>query len=243
MTLLDADVKASSSLVGEDTWELFEAIESSFGVNLGDYEVLAGIRVGELASRIGAMASYPEENACLSSAAFYRVRRALEAVSSVPARLIRPATKLGSILPWRTRRRDWRKLEDALGLRIPRLMITGLILLLCLVAAPGLLISLRVFLHWHLNAGVIFDGSFVMLIFLMWVSIPFARSINSEWETVGGLAKAVLALNYAAFAVPHGSSRERGIVPGLRFLVAAGASLDIEKITEETRIPNDLNIY
>jgi hypothetical protein len=122
-------------------------------------------------------------------------------------------------------------------------MITGLILLLCLVAAPGLLISLRVFLHWHLNAGVIFDGSFVMLIFLMWVSIPFARSINSEWETVGGLAKAVLALNYAAFAVPHGSSRERGIVPGLRFLVAAGAGLDIEKITEETRIPNDLNIY
>jgi hypothetical protein len=32
-------------------------------------------------------------------------------------------------------------------------------------------------------------------------------------------------------------------VPGLRFLVAAGAGLDIEKITEETRIPNDLNIY
>jgi hypothetical protein len=45
MALLYADKELNA--VGEDTWELFEAIEESFGVDLGDYYTLAGIGVGE----------------------------------------------------------------------------------------------------------------------------------------------------------------------------------------------------
>jgi hypothetical protein len=41
MTLLDADVQRDPVL-GEDTWELFEVIEDSFGVDLGDYSRSAG---------------------------------------------------------------------------------------------------------------------------------------------------------------------------------------------------------
>ena len=52
MTLLDADEKKELNTAGEDTWELFEAIEESFGVDLGDYHALAGITVGELAENI-----------------------------------------------------------------------------------------------------------------------------------------------------------------------------------------------
>jgi hypothetical protein len=37
VTLLDADEKIEPDpILGEDTWELFETVEHSFGVHLGD---------------------------------------------------------------------------------------------------------------------------------------------------------------------------------------------------------------
>ena len=44
MTLLDADKQNGLNAVGEDTLELFESIERSFDVDLGDLESLAGVR-------------------------------------------------------------------------------------------------------------------------------------------------------------------------------------------------------
>jgi hypothetical protein len=49
MTLLDADIKPDSVL-GEDTWELFEAIECSFGIDLGDYRSHCGRTIRDLAA-------------------------------------------------------------------------------------------------------------------------------------------------------------------------------------------------
>jgi hypothetical protein len=82
MTLLDAD--KDPSVIGEDTWELFEVIEESFGVKLGNYFELAGITVGRLAERIDIQTAYPPSDGCLSSAVFYQLRRAFKSVGDVP---------------------------------------------------------------------------------------------------------------------------------------------------------------
>jgi hypothetical protein len=50
--------------------------------------------------------------------------------------------------------------------------------------------------------------------------IPFARTPPPSCGTMGGLAKVVLARNYAVFATQHGSSSEPGVLPALRQLVA-----------------------
>ncbi len=118
MTLLDADEKKELNTVGEDTWELFEAIEESFGVDLGDYHALAGITVGELAENICRLANYPAEERCLSAVAFYRLRRAFETLFSVPRRAIRPTTSVVQLLPWKSRRTQWRMLQEHLELTV-----------------------------------------------------------------------------------------------------------------------------
>ena len=59
MTLLDAQDLQGSNEVGEDTWELFEAIEQSFGVDLGNYHDLAGISILELSQRIDRFGEVP----------------------------------------------------------------------------------------------------------------------------------------------------------------------------------------
>lgn len=79
MTLLDADLKPDPVL-GEDTWELFEATGESFGVNLGDYHALCGANLRELADKIKTRASYPVNDVCRCGMAFYRLRRAFSEV-------------------------------------------------------------------------------------------------------------------------------------------------------------------
>jgi hypothetical protein len=246
MTLLDADLKASSNEIGEDTWDLFAAIEDSFGVDLGNYHELAGISVGELADKISALAKYPDENACLSAVAFFRLRKALTEQFGLPRSAIRPTTSLYELLPWASRRTRWRLLEKHLGLEQPSLRWPGWVLLLALILPTSVLIS--IWTHFDLRTSVqslswSFIALFVLFLLALRASLPLARALPSDCATVGGLAEALLAKNYAAFASMRGSSTFRGVTPALRQLVAFQSGLKLEEISASTRIPADLDIY
>src|SRR5450755_1303403 len=142
--LLDAD-QQRHDVVGEDTCDLFEAIERSFDVELGYYSDLAGIRVSELAEKINSLASYPTREKCLSAVAFYRLRHAFETVSAVPVRSILPTTPVRDVLPWSTRRTRWKQLEEATGLTFPRLAAPAWLFWSCLLLPASLLIFAKRF--------------------------------------------------------------------------------------------------
>jgi hypothetical protein len=244
MTLLDANEnQGSHSDVGEDTWELFEAIEESFAVDLGDYYGLAGISVGELSEKICMLANYPAEDRCLSSAAFYRLRRAFDSLFGVPRSGIRPSTLVRELLPWKSRKSQWRSLEEHLGLNLPKLMFPSWLLLLCLVASIALPVSVREFLGLKINWFALFLGSALLFFWMVVACVPLARTLLPSYGTMGGLAKVVLARNYATFAAQNGSSPERGVLSALRLLIAVNVGIEPEEISTETRIPSDLNIY
>jgi hypothetical protein len=236
-------------VLGEDTWELFEVIEYSFGVDLGDYHEICGKTVSELAEVIQKNANYPTEDKCLSAVAFYRLRRAFETLFGVPRGAIRPATPVGSLLPLKHRSAEWQMLQKHLGLDVPGLTFPAWFLLVPLVTPPALLISLRALFGFRLSVGWIVCGS-LMFIYLtvarvipaMNFHFPIARVIPTGCKTFGGLAKVVLARNYAAFASQGGSCKD-GILETLQQLTAMQLAMDVEKISPETRIPQDLNIY
>jgi hypothetical protein len=108
----------------------------------------------------------------------------------------------------------------------------------------SLLVYARVFIGFRISGGIITMGSIVLILLALRAAMLYpARAIPASIETVGDLAKAVIARNYKSFANAHGSSRERGVLPALRLLVAIQTCINIEKILPETRIPLDLNIY
>jgi hypothetical protein len=244
MTLLDAHEQQSEDLVGEDTRELFEAVEESFGVDVGDYGKLAEVSIRELALKVENLAGYSDQNACLSSVAFYKLRRAFEGLSLTPRNSMRPTTPVASLLPWSTRRIQWASLQEKLGsLTLPNLHAPGWVVLICVGAPVALLLSVRVFLGSQLSGGAIVFCSAVLIFLALRAVVPFfARVIPPDCETLGGLAKAVLARNYADFARVYGSSLESGVLPALRLLVAIKTGTNIENISPELRIPSDLNI-
>jgi hypothetical protein len=247
MTLLDADVKFEREQeladVGEDTWELFETIEDSFGVDLGDYRSLCGLTITEIAREVSKKADYPDRERCLSAVVFYRLRRSFEKLFNTPRTAIRPATPLGNLLPWKNRRAQWKMLQEDLGLALPGLVFPGWALSLSIVCPAALLISLRAFCGFPLDIFAIFIYSILLIIPTAKALLPFARILPSGSETFGGLAKVVLARNYAAFAKQHGSSSESDVLSALQQLIATEMVRGLEEIPPYTIIPQGLNIY
>lgn len=241
MTLLDADIGQHPDL-GEDTWELFEAIEESFGVDLGDYGLLCGKTVQELAKEIGDKAQYPTAEKCLSMASFFKLRRVLETQFGIPRADIRPATLLQEILPWKRRRTSWKEIEDELGMDLPKLSYPGWALFWSLAGPAILLVSLRKFAHVRLSVPTILIWSFALIIPTIELLEFFARDLPRDAETVGGLAKQILSSNYTAFALDGGSS-ENEVLTALQQLVASRVAIPAEGVSPDTRIPQDLNIY
>jgi hypothetical protein len=242
MTLLHADDEQEAGLIGEDTTELFALIEDSFAIELGNYWELDGITIGELARKIDNQVNFPAPDQCLSAVAFYELRRALSAVVRVPRCTIRPDTGLRTLLRWRNRRKDWREVEACLGLVLPNLTSPTWLVIFCLVLSALVLVYLRYFGGLQLNAWQIVFGSFALCYPLAWACIPFARMFPRKCDTVGDLAKIVLARNYSAFAAKRGSSYEKGILPSLQLLIATATNLAPSSVTPETRIPADLGI-
>lgn len=140
------------------------------------------------------------------------------------------------LLPWKT-------LQKQLGLTLPGLAFPSWLALIALVIALFILISARVLLEPRLTTIEIIGGSVVLALPTMVLLTPFARALPPDRETVGGLARAILARNFAAFAAKHGSSRERGIITAIRYLAACQSGLRLDEVSPETRIPTDLNIY
>jgi hypothetical protein len=242
MTLLDADEKQRESMLGEDTCELLATIEDSFGVEFGEYHALLGMTIRELADYIRKEADYPTAEKCLTAVTFYRLRRAFRTLFDTPRTAIRPATSVGDLLPWNSRRTQWRTLQTHLGLTLPSLNYPGWLVFLSLTVPATFLIFFKAFLGLRLSAIGVVGGSLALWIPALVAFAPLARTLPLGCETIGGLTKVVLARNYAVFASQYGSSSEGDVLLALRQLIATETGRGVEEIVPETRIPDDLDI-
>ncbi len=243
LMLLDAERRGDPNVVGEDTWDLFLAIEKSFEVDLGDFHELANIRLSELAETICKQANYPIREKCLSTVVFYRLRHSLEVRAGIPSRSIRPVTPLKKLLPWNSRRTRWSEIEEYLDITLPKLIFPSWLLLSCLLFPFIVLISSKIFFGLGISWWSLIGLSAVFVLPTIMACVPLARSIPADCETVGGLVKAILSHNYAKFAMNHGGSSEQNVLAALQLLVALETGLQMKEVLPATRIPANLNIY
>ncbi len=105
--------------MGLDSVELVLRIEEEFSIELPDPEIRDIRTVGELYRLV--LSKVESTPSCLSSKAFYRVRRALVECLSLPRRAIRPSTSLDSLLPRSQLAKEWQRVADHSGLALPPL--------------------------------------------------------------------------------------------------------------------------
>ncbi|MGA8741948.1 MAG: hypothetical protein WB561_12255 [Terracidiphilus sp.] len=134
-------------------------------------------------------------------------------------------------------------MRDRSGLELPGLVYPRWALVLALFGPAIILTCMRVFGAIPLSVGSILVLSFLLVIPAILATLPFARALPPGSDTCGGLAEVVLARNYAAIAAENGSRRGAEVQWALRQLVATQMVMNIEEVSPDTRIPQDLNIY
>lgn len=90
--------------------------------------------VGDLHSLVLSKLDARDAKCCLTSAAFYRTRRAIIGTLGMERREIRPSTPREAILPRSNRRKNWHRIQASMKLKVPDLRHPGGIQLSLLTA-------------------------------------------------------------------------------------------------------------
>ncbi|MGJ5813348.1 hypothetical protein [Paludibaculum fermentans] len=229
--------------MGLDYIELVLALEDAFQISIADEEASGVVTVGDLHALVLAKLKGPDTKRCLTSAAFYRVRRGLVEVLGVDRRSIRPATLLRPMMPLGRRRTLWRRIQDRTTLKLPNLgRHTGVTLaLLALGLALTVIPGLRARLEWGWLVCLAILGLIVGGV-LMWMSPMLALEFPYRAESVGDLARGALASNYSRLVEETGSTSPSEIWEVFCRIFIEQTGVSREDLRLEARIVDELGI-
>ena len=241
--------------MGLDVVEIVLRVEETFGVDLPDDELGSVSTVGDLYKLL--LSKLDRSYACLSSRAFYRVRKSMVEVLGVPRRSIRPSTELQPLLGSGHCKKRWKRIEDLAALKFPRLEHPGWFdwVAFCVSAAVYVLACSVVM-------PVYFRGRLVPISGLQAVGFPFAVCVifipiamalmrsatpflayTAPVPTVGGLAKTVLTNNYAEFSRGVVQSERRDdaeVWQVLKEIIVDQLQIEPDEVTPEAHFGRDI---
>lgn len=229
--------------MGLDGVELIMAVEESFGIQIANNEAATLMTVGDLYKLIAAKLPNPDLKTCLTSAAFYRVRRGIETGTGTDRRGMRPATLLADLMPRERRRESWSRTQQAIGLKLPRLRHANWIQLIFVAVGIALAVSGGAYAGYHMSTLLLLSIPGLLLGAVLIALTPWlAIELPNKVVTVGDLAKDVLAINYGRLANDLGSGSTKELWEALRRIIVIQTAVPIEKITPEARFVDDLGI-
>jgi hypothetical protein len=110
------------NLLPPDPVAMVMAVEEKFGLTIPDAEAEKIATMGQLYDYVFARVARGQAQVCVTSAAFYRLRRALGEVCGVPREQVRTRARLEDLVPLPDRPRLWRELQARLSnLHLPPL--------------------------------------------------------------------------------------------------------------------------
>jgi acyl carrier protein len=232
--------------MGLDVAELIIEVEESFRIRLDDNELPEIKTVGQLQATVLAKLGKKATSVCLSSAAFYRLRRVLTGTYGVAREQIRLATPMEGIIPADERRIQWRSLGQLLGeWRLPELerplwLRRTLLWPALTTAVLGALIGLLAhgttsYLGWGFALSAL-----LLLIPAYRLTVPLAVCIPGECETVRDTVRTFLRMNHGAMAVSVGQVNEVEVWQSLCSIIGLNLGVDAKSLTPETRFVEDL---
>lgn len=82
-------------------------------------ELVHATTIGTLAHTVFAKLEHPVSPQCLSAVMFYKLRRAFIELFGIPRAEIALATTLYGLMPWVTRKKQWRTIQNHLNYVLP----------------------------------------------------------------------------------------------------------------------------
>ena len=210
-------------------------------------DLIQAITIGTLARTVFSKLEHSVSPQCLSAVMFYKLRRAFIELFGIPRAEIAPAKSLYGLMPWATRKKQWRTIQNHLNYVLPQLTWPSWLLALGLLLASATLYALfGLKMLRTLGTASVLVGAigFISVFVLVAVMLnPLGRGFPRSCETFDDLVKITLARNYGKMAASHGMSSEREVVQSLLQLIAAETAADVDKLSSDTVFPEGLHIY
>jgi hypothetical protein len=178
---------------------------------------------------------------CLTSFAFYQLRRSLIDVSGLDRESILPTTQLKGFLHPKIRRAWWDVVETRLRLSVPRLRLGRAavvahtsVVLLALFA--GVVVVTKT-VGWE--GGVLIEWGIPFLLWFLWkLASRLPRELPAE--TFGELVRILVRLNQAKLAQEAGGSTKNQAWQAFRELLGSATGRQASSITREMGFPEHL---
>jgi hypothetical protein len=204
-----------------DVTVLLEAIENSFDIKFERAELDDDSRIDDVCEAIRARFGDRTSDRCFASVVFWRLRQAVIEVLGAPRNSITSSTGVEYLIPAVQRRRIWRALSEAAGLKLPGLEYghgPGVAIFWASFVVPPILLAIAGRSGCWIAASVIAMPVTVTLLF--WLLRPFAVAVPSHSQTLGDTARIVVGLNYGRLTREFGPSRESELIAALRYVIA-----------------------
>jgi acyl carrier protein len=232
--------------MGLDSVEILMKVEDTFSIKIPDQEAQQILTVGDFHNAVWRHVSGKHSSLCQSQKLFYTLRRSFADKFEYPSKQLSPATSPDEIFPRMNRRQEYLQFSTDTHLDLPDLVLdrSWQTLLMSVGFASiigGLLTSLTLILF--------FDYSNWMLLLPVAgivVTSLFSELLNHKRTEIGNatmreFTQQILALNYSKLAKSTGTNRQEMELV-INYIIADKAGLDLEEVTAEKKIGDDLGI-
>lgn len=234
--LVDVPTQELLGLESDDFEFFLYELQLSFWIEFSECDVVAAGTVGDLFDTVIRQLGDFDSPRCLTSLAFYRLRRTLIDLSGLDRQSVRPTTSLRGLLPPKLCCAWWLAIETGLRLRVPRMRpggtaVTAYIAIVGLAVLAFVLVVAK-FVSWEV--GIMIEWGTPVLIWFLWKGASrLPRKIPAE--TFGDLVRMVVTLNQAKLAREAGGSTVNQAWTAFRELLSQWSDVPAAAITREMR--------
>ena len=228
--------------MGLELVEILMEVEETFGIIVSDDDAFQDGTVGAFHKYILDLREQQMQQGCPTGRVFRDIRRVLMETTSVPRRAIRLSTELTTILPLRSRRRVWNRLQKDVpgrrrGLRLP-CRLGPIMAGLCVIA--GVVGTAIIIPHVEIVNAVVLGvtATLATLLLIFFITRPFAVAFPQGVSSVGDLATATLPPGYEAASKQQMTDEE--VWERLQKIVAKILGVKVDDITPSARFVEDL---
>ncbi len=232
--------------MGLDSMEILVKVEDTFGIKIPDRDAEQIITVGDFHNAILQHLSGRYSDKCKTQILFYKLRRSFADEFDISLHNFKLETLPADLFPIDKRRHIYNSFADTINLKLPALTLTEpwatLLISFAIVTILGGLVASLILINffdvtkWTFLVPV--AGFF--LTFLLSDLLNPRRTVIPA-KTIRDFVEHTLALNYAEFVSEIGTNR-REMEKVTNYIIADKAGLEIEEVTPEKKICDDLGI-
>ena len=232
--------------MGLDSVEILMKVEESFGIKIPDREAEQILTVGDFHNAVWRHLSGKHSDKCKSQNLFYKLRKSFVETFNFSPRQLNLETSPEEIFPKINRRQVYSSFANTTNLKLPELVLTkpwatllsafGIATIIGGLVTSLILINFFDISKWTLLIPVV--GIFLTFLFS---DLLNSKRTEIKEITIREFTQHTLALNYSKFVANEGTNRQE-MESVINHIIADMAGLDLEEVTSEKKIGDDLGI-